>query len=133
MTGLTGYNTEVAQADSAARNGRVLRSIGDLRRGAQAEIGRVGGDATRREQVFRRRIDELVGLTFYGTLLKTMRSSALKSPIGHGGRGEEIFQGQLDQLLAQRAGQAKRFHLSDAIYRQLTRGARGSSDRSAGS
>ena len=43
------------------------------------------------------------------------------------------FQGQLDQLLAQRAGQAKRFNLSDAIYRQLKRGVQGSSNRSLGS
>jgi Rod binding domain-containing protein len=67
-------------------------------------------------------VNELVGQTFYGTLLKTMRSSSLKASYGHGGRGEEVFQGQLDMLLAQRMGQAKQFKLNDAIYRSLMKG-----------
>ena len=58
---------------------------------------------------------EVVGTVFYGTLLKTMRASNLKGQYGHGGRGEEVFQAQLDQTLADQAGQAASFNLAD-IY-----------------
>lgn len=75
------------------------------------------------ERGLRKSIDEFVGMVFYGQLLKAMRDSPLKSDIGHGGRGEDIFAGQLDIELSQRIGRAGGFNLSDAIYRRLRRGA----------
>lgn len=65
------------------------------------------------------RINEFVGLVFYGQLLKAMQNSSLKGEIGHGGRGEEVFAGQLHLELAQRAGKASASPLTQAIYRQL--------------
>ena len=50
--------------------------------------------------------NEIVGQVFYGTLLRTARSSPLKGKYGHGGRGEEVFQAQLDDVLARGAGRA---------------------------
>ena len=64
-------------------------------------------------------IDQTVGLVFYGTLLKTMRNSPLKGTIGHGGRGEEIFQNQLDQLFVERASGARSYSLNDTIFERL--------------
>ena len=64
-------------------------------------------------------VDQTVGSVFYGTLLKTMRDSPLKGTIGHGGRGEEVFQNQLDQLFVERAGNAKSYDLNEAIFRRL--------------
>jgi hypothetical protein len=58
---------------------------------------------------------ELVGQVFYGTLLRQMRSSSLKGAYGHGGRGEEVFAAQLDEVIAARAGRARRNNLTDAI------------------
>jgi hypothetical protein len=52
---------------------------------------------------------------FYGTLLKMQRESRLQGPYGHGGRGEEVFRGQLDQFLAEEAGRSRGFDISDAI------------------
>ena len=75
------------------------------------------------ERGLRTSIDEFVGMVFYGQLLKAMRDSPLKSDIGHGGRGEDVFAGQLDIELSQRIGRSSGFHLSDAIYRRLRRGA----------
>ncbi len=75
------------------------------------------------ERGLRTSIDEFVGSVFYGQLLKAMRNSPLKSDIGHGGRGEDVFAGQLDMELSQRIGRAGGFNLSDAIYRRLRRGA----------
>lgn len=64
-------------------------------------------------------IDQAVGSIFYGTLLKTMRESPLKGTIGHGGRGEEVFQNQLDQLFVERAGNARSYDLNDTIFERL--------------
>ncbi|MCP4247622.1 MAG: hypothetical protein GY778_11285 [bacterium] len=65
-------------------------------------------------------VDKVVGLTFYGTLLRVQRSASLQGSIGHGGRGEEIFGAQLDQLFAERAGTASGFNLSEVIVRRLS-------------
>ena len=61
----------------------------------------------------------VVGSVFYGTMLKMMRESSLKSPIGHGGRGEEAFAGQLDGIWAERLGGASHRGLSEVLYRHL--------------
>ena len=44
---------------------------------------------------------QFVGETFYGQMLKSMRSTVGKPAYFHGGRAEEVFQGQLDQKLAE--------------------------------
>ena len=59
--------------------------------------------------------NELVGSLFYGTLLRQARTSPLKGEYGHGGRGEEIFRAQLDEVLAERAGSASGSRLTEAI------------------
>ena len=81
---------------------------------AQAEAARRAKLATLRQKV-----DEMVGLTFFAPLLKMARSSAIKGEFGHGGRGEEMFRGQLDQLLVQGAGRRVQTSLGDAIYQNL--------------
>jgi len=62
---------------------------------------------------------QIVGSVFFGTLLKTMRESDLKGSLGHGGRGEEIFQAQLHGVIAERAGVRMQRDLEDALFRQL--------------
>ena len=42
-----------------------------------------------------------VGETFYSQLLGSMRKTVEKPAYFHGGRAEEVFQGQLDQTLAE--------------------------------
>ena len=64
---------------------------------------------------------QVVGLLFYGTLLKTMRQSELKGRYGHGGRGEEVFAAQLDGILARRMGSATKGGLKDVLYHALER------------
>jgi len=63
-------------------------------------------------------MDQVVGETFYGTLLRSLRSSSLRGPYGHGGRGEEVFQAQLDQIFATEAGRARSSSLSEAAVRR---------------
>jgi hypothetical protein len=71
--------------------------------------------ATRRVDQLRDAAGQIVGSTFYGTLLRIQRESNLKGPYGHGGRGEEVFRAQLDQILAEQAGRARAFDLTDSI------------------
>jgi len=49
----------------------------------------------------REAFDSFVGETFYTQMLSSMRKSLGKPAYFHGGRAEEIFQGQLDQVLAE--------------------------------
>lgn len=45
---------------------------------------------------------DFVGQTFYGQMLHAMRSSVGQPAYVHGGQAEEIFQSQLDQVLAEK-------------------------------
>ena len=75
----------------------------------------------RRRAVLRQAVDEMVGVTFFGEMLKLARNSAIKGEFGHGGRGEEIFGAQLDLEFARRAGRGMRNSLSNAIYNRLVK------------
>lgn len=71
----------------------------------------------------RQRVDEFVGLFFYGTLLKSAQDHPLtESKYGFGGRGEQAFRAQLDQELASRAGRSGGNKLTEAIVRRLNSG-----------
>jgi Rod binding domain-containing protein len=50
----------------------------------------------------RHQFTQFVGETFFGHMIKAMRSTVGKPAYFHGGRGEEVFQSQLDQKLAER-------------------------------
>lgn len=75
-----------------------------------------------RQTALRGAVQEVVGTTFLGEMLKIARSSPLKSKLFHGGRGEEIFQAQLDTELARRAGGAMHNGLADAMFQRLSKG-----------
>jgi Rod binding domain-containing protein len=49
----------------------------------------------------RKNFTQFVGEAFYGQMLKSMRATVGKPAYFHGGRAEEVFQGQLDQEMAQ--------------------------------
>jgi hypothetical protein len=50
--------------------------------------------------------NQFVGEAFFGQLMKSMRASVGKPAYFHGGRAEEVFQGQLDQVLAEKISEA---------------------------
>lgn len=60
----------------------------------------------------REQFQAFVGQTLFGQMLKSMRKTLGKPAYFHGGRTEEIFQQQLDQVLAKK--------ISDASSEQFT-------------
>jgi len=83
--------------------------------------GLAGAGTRQRQAILRRAVDELVGVTFFAPMLKMAHNSAIKGKYGHGGRGEEIFQGQLDLELAKRAGRGMKSGLSETIYNRYVK------------
>lgn len=73
-----------------------------------------------REQL-RQIVNEVVGVTFFAPMLKTAHNSVLKGKYGHGGRGEEVFQSQLDMEFARSVGRGVKTDLAESLYRKLTR------------
>ncbi len=74
-----------------------------------------------KQSELRRAAEELVGITFFQTLLQTAHNSRLKGEYGHGGRGEEIFTQRFDAILGEQLASSSRFALVDAIYEKLAR------------
>ena len=60
--------------------------------------------------------DSFVGEVFYGQMLKAMRQTVEKPAYFHGGQAEEIFRGQLDQILAQRMAKTNNGGLTDSMF-----------------
>ena len=59
-----------------------------------------------------------VGEAFFGQMLKAMRSTQGKPAYFHGGQGEEVFRGQLDQELAKQMTVASADTIADPMFRQ---------------
>ncbi len=82
-------------------------------------------DAQRENQTklaqLRHAAQQLVGITFFQTLLQSAHNSTLKGEFGHGGRGEEMFTVQLDVMFAERAAESSRFGLVDEIYKRMAK------------
>lgn len=53
-------------------------------------------------------------------MFEQMRNDPLAANLMHGGRGEKIFQQQMDQVLSDRIAASTRFGLVDAVYNQLS-------------
>jgi hypothetical protein len=68
----------------------------------------------------REAFQDFVGQTFYGQLFKTMRQSVGKPAYFHGGRGEEVFQAQLDQILAERMAESSAESFTGPMYDLFT-------------
>ena len=57
-------------------------------------------------QEVREAFDRFVGETFYGQMLSSMRKMTGKAAYFDGGRAEEVFRGQLDQVLSEKMTEA---------------------------
>jgi len=63
--------------------------------------------------------NDFVGQTFYGQMLKAMRSTVDKPAYFHGGRAEEMFQSQLDQTIAEKLAEADGERFSGPMFNQF--------------
>ena len=59
--------------------------------------------------------EDFVGETFFGQFMSAMRKTVNKPAYFHGGRAEEVFQGQLDQILSQHMTEASAKSFSDPM------------------
>jgi hypothetical protein len=77
-----------------------------------------------RPDPLREQFRAFVGNTLFGQMLSAMRESLDKPAYFHGGRGEEIFQQQLDQTLVEEITEASADQIADPmfeLFRQRTR------------
>lgn len=65
---------------------------------------------------FRQVFHRFVGETLFAQMLKSMRASQQALPYFGGGRAEEIFQGQLDQVLVEKMTTGTSNSLSDTMF-----------------
>ncbi len=61
---------------------------------------------------------QFVGESFFGQLMKSMRSTQGKPAYFHGGKAEEVFQSQLDQTLAEEMTASSADQIADPMFRQ---------------
>jgi Rod binding domain-containing protein len=66
----------------------------------------------------REHFTQFVGEAFYGQMLKAMRATVGKPAYFHGGRAEEVFQGQLDQQLAEHLTEATAAKFAEPMFEQ---------------
>jgi uncharacterized protein YukE len=59
---------------------------------------------------------DFVGKTFFGQMMKAMRSTVDKPAYFHGGQAEEAFQSQLDQYLCDAMSSASATEFSDPMF-----------------
>lgn len=61
---------------------------------------------------------QFVGETFFGQMIKSMRSTVGKPAYFHGGRAEEAFQGLMDQKLSEQLTEATADKFAEPMYRR---------------
>jgi Rod binding domain-containing protein len=89
-----------------------------------------GGAKTAEQQIesareLRKAYTDFVGKTFFGQMMKAMRSTVDKPAYFHGGQAEEVFSSQLDQQLADTMSNATASQIADPIFaRQFPRQAK---------
>ncbi len=62
------------------------------------------------------KFQDFVGQTLFSQMIKAARSTQQPSPYFNGGRAEEIFQGQLDQVLAEEMSDASSEKIAGPMY-----------------
>lgn len=64
----------------------------------------------------RKAFNSFVGQVFFGQMLKAMRKTVGKPAYFHGGRAEEIFQQQLDQVLGEKLSEVSGEKFSEPMF-----------------
>ena len=64
----------------------------------------------------REAFQDFVGQTFFSQMMKSMRSAQQPSAYFHGGRTEEIFQSQLDQVFSEEMSDSSAEQIADPMF-----------------
>jgi len=85
-------------------------------------LGNRAVDAPSQALQVREAFTKFVGQTFFGQMMKAMRSTQEKPAYFHGGQAEEVFQSQLDQALVDHMVEASAERFAQPIFaRQFPR------------
>jgi hypothetical protein len=122
MTPVSSANPSiVALRGGAANETSALRSLRD----GAASKGAVDVEKLRTQ------VGEFVGNAFYGTLLKEMHEGGFKSKYFDGGRGEDVFQGQLNQEYVRKIARAGKDPVATQLFESFKRALRIQDDGAA--
>jgi Rod binding domain-containing protein len=69
----------------------------------------------------REKFQDFVGGTFYKEMLKSLRAAQKPSKYLNGGQAEKMFQGQMDQQIAEDLAHQYAGHLSDPLFESYSR------------
>ena len=78
---------------------------------AAGDVDKAGNDTEVREK-----FNEFVGQAFFGQMMKAMRKTVGKPAYFNGGRAEEIFQEQLEQVIGEKLTKATGNTFSDPMF-----------------
>ena len=76
----------------------------------------LGGESVPQPDELKEAFQDFVGQTFFGEMIKAFRTTQQPSKYFHGGRAEEIFQGQFDQVLTEKLSAASADKIADPMY-----------------
>ncbi len=69
-----------------------------------------------KKEVTRDVFQDFVGQTFFSQMIASLRSTQEPSAYFHGGRAEEVFQGQFDQMLSEELSDASADKIADPMF-----------------
>jgi flagellar protein FlgJ len=78
------------------------------------------GEDSKGDDKLRDAFQSFVGETLFSQMLKSARKTQNKPAYFHGGRAEEMFQQQLDQVLAEKIAKSDGGSYSDAMFELFT-------------
>ena len=86
--------------------------------GKAAELNAAETNRQREAEEVRDKFTTFFGETFFQQMVKAMRTMTDKPAYFYGGRGEEVFRGQLDQQLAEEMSKAGASQIAEPMFEQ---------------
>lgn len=77
---------------------------------------RLATSPTKSQDELREAFTDFVGQTFFGQMIKSMRSTVGKPAYFHGGQAEEIFRSQLDQAIVDQMTEATADRFANPLF-----------------
>jgi Rod binding domain-containing protein len=104
-------------AEAVERYRDVNRQLKATAAAGSPSTGETAG-ASEQKGELREAFNSFVGESLFGQMLAQMRKTVGKPAYFHGGQAEELFRGQLDQVLAQEMTKSSGHSFSDRLFEQ---------------